>query len=125
MKSHKRDRLKRNPLVRFIRGVFRLLRVILKPKNSKLRSLHYEQNDLPQVGSQPQPILAVKEQYLELQRNLEPEQELDLDSDRPEQFISVGKLFEQIKWQIPTETTIQTNPSDLSTKPQPYDVSRN
>jgi hypothetical protein len=118
MKSHKYHHLKRNPLVRFIRGVFRLLRVILKPKNRNLRSVRYEQSDLPQVESLRQPILDVKQQSLEL---VQP----DLERDRQEQFITVGELFEQIKWQIPTENTIQSKISDLNNQSQSYDVSRN
>ncbi len=120
MKSQKRDRLKRNPLVRFIRGVFRLFRVIIKPKNRNLRSLQYEQSDLnlDRVESQ-------RRSMPETQQSLELEKQLDLDCDLQEHFITVGELFEQIKWQIPAETTIQTNISDLSTKSQSYDVSRN
>jgi hypothetical protein len=118
MKSRKHNQLKRNPLVRFIRGVFRLLRVILKPKNRNLRSLQYERSDLPQEEPQQQPTLDVK------QHRVEPQQ-LDSDLDRQDNPITVGELFEQIKWQISTETTIQANTSYLNKKPQSYDVSRN
>ena len=123
MKSRKHHQLKRNPLVRFIRGIFRLLRVILKPKNRNLRSLQYERNDLSQLEAR-QPIPDLEQQSIELeQRNIGLE--LDLDRSQQEHPISVGELFEQIKWQIPTETTIQTNTSDLSRKHQSYDASRN
>ena len=132
MKSRKHHQLKRNPLVRFIRGVFRLLRVILKPKNRNLRSLQDNQSALPQLElDRQQPIPEIKQRNLEpqqptleiKQRNLEPQ--LELNRDGQEQFITVGELFEQIKWQIPAETVIQTNISGLSTKSQSYDVSRN
>jgi|GEM_PF-5822866 len=119
MNSRKHRQLKRNPLVRFIRGILRLLRVIIKPKNRHLRSLQEQQSNLPQVELQQQVRPEIK------QRTLEPEQKLELNRDRQEQFITVGELFEQIKWQLPTETVIQTNIPDLRENSQSYDPSRN
>jgi hypothetical protein len=114
MKSRKHQRLKRNPLVRFIRGVFRLFRVIFKPKHRNLRSLQDKQSDLSQVElDRRQPIPGIE------QRNLE------LDFRQRGQFITVGELFEQIKWQMPAETVDRANISGLSIKPQFDDVSRN
>jgi hypothetical protein len=122
MKSRKHYQLKKNPLVRFIRGVFRLLRVVFKPKNRNLRSLQHKQSesDLPQVRSDRQ------QQAPDLEpQNLELEQQpIALDLHHQGQFITVGELFEQIKWQISPETVIQTNISEQRAH-QPYDVSRN
>ena len=117
MNSRKHRQLKRNPLVRFIRGVFRLLRVIFKPKNRNLRSLQVQQKDLPQVELRQQVAPEIQPEHLS-------PKPLKLDRDQQEQFITVGELFEQIKWQIPAETVIQTNISDLKI-PQSYDPSRN
>ena len=135
MNSRKHRQLKRNPLVRFIRGILRLLRVIIKPKNRHLRSLQEQQSNLPQVELQQQVRPEIKQRTLEpeqpqvrpeiKQRTLEPEQQLELNRDRQEQFITVGELFEQIKWQLPTETVIQTNIPDLRENSQSYDPSRN
>jgi hypothetical protein len=130
--NRKHRQLKRNPLVRFIRGVFRLLRVILKPKNRNLRSLQEQQSDLPQVELQQSVRPKIKHQNLDSQqlptleikqRTLDPQQ-LELNHDRQEPFITVGELFDQIKWQLPAETVIQTNTSDLRAH-QSYDPSRN
>jgi hypothetical protein len=107
MKSRRHNRLKKNPLVRFIRGVLRLLRVLFQPQNRQLRQIEQEQRHLRRVEL---------EQELVLDR-----QNLELERQERVRLITVGELLEQIKWQSPSETTIQA--SDLVTPA--YDVSRN
>jgi hypothetical protein len=118
--TSRKHQSKRNPLVRFIRGVLRLFRVIFAPKKRQIGSLPYKQIDLPQVEldrRQPTSDLAQRQPKLELSQP-----ELDLRSAG--QFITVGELFEQIKWQLPSETVVRAEISEPSTS-QPYDVSRN
>jgi hypothetical protein len=111
MKSRKHHQLKKNPLVRFIRGVLRLLRVLFKPQNRQLRAIEQEQRHLRRVE------LA---QTIELER-----QHIELERQERARLITVGELFEQIKWQIPSDTTIQAHISEPGEVTQAYDVSRN
>ncbi|WP_309742071.1 MULTISPECIES: hypothetical protein [unclassified Chamaesiphon] len=107
MKSRKHNRLKKNPLVRFIRGVVRLLRVLFRPQNRQLRAIEQEQRHLRRVEL---------EQELVLER-----QNIELEQQERARLITVGELLEQIKWQTPSETIIQA--ADLVAPA--YDVSRN
>jgi hypothetical protein len=122
MKSRKHSKLKRHPLIRFIRGIFRLFRVVFRPKKSLYRA-EYHQN--------------FTEESLELEPNLEPRLEHKLkprlepirenaelvDRNRANS-ITVGELFLKIKWQS-QQATMPTESADPVTVLQAYDVSRN
>ncbi len=69
MSTHKHRKLKRHPIVRFIRGMFRLFRVLFRPKRTIAR--------------------------LELPRPVAIES-ASFDRDR---LITVGEVFGSIKWQ--------------------------
>ncbi|WP_310412781.1 hypothetical protein, partial [Chamaesiphon sp. OTE_8_metabat_110] len=66
MKSRKHHRLKKNPLVRFMRGVVRLLRVLFKPQNRQLREIEQEQRHLRRVELEQR--LELDRQNIELER---------------------------------------------------------
>lgn len=110
MKSRKHSKLKRNPLVRFIRGIFRLIRVLFRPKKQQQQSIHDDR----------QARLAA-----ELARQEELARQLELEHRERERLITVGALFDRVKWQVPEVTTIQEQVLDLSAVGRPYDVSRN
>jgi hypothetical protein len=71
MRTSKHSKLKRHPIVRFIRGIFRLFRVLFRPKRGTSK--------------------------LDLQHQ-EPIEASNLDRDRP---VTVGELFGRVKWQSP------------------------
>jgi hypothetical protein len=103
MKSRKHSKLKRHPLVRFIRGIFRLFRIIFKPKKSLRRSDRYHQE--------------FTEESLQL--------DLATEVDRyPDNLITVGELFSTVKWQLPEPIILEPLPEPITTI-QSYDVSRN
>jgi hypothetical protein len=113
MKSRKHSKLKRHPFVRFIRGIFRLFRVISRPKKS-LHRAEYRQN--------------FTEESLELEPRLEPRREpmreprhenAQLVDRNRSNSITVGELFSQVNWQLPAESP------DPVTRIQAHDVSRN
>lgn len=101
MKSRKHSKLKRHPIVRFIRGIFRLFRVIARPKKSLSRATEYRQN------------------FTEESLELEPMPEVvEPIAQHRAASITVGELFLQVKWQLPA------SPNSV-TRIQTHDVSRN
>jgi hypothetical protein len=98
MKSRKHSKLKRHPIVRFIRGVFRLFRVLFRPQRTTARL------DLPRP-------VAIAE-------NIEA---TSFDRDR---LVTVGELLGRVKWQSPPPT-IQKEFTSNSRITRPHDVSRN
>lgn len=79
MKSRKHRKLKRHPIVRFIRGVFRLFRVLFGSKRRMpTLDLHIPTLDLEIPA-------AIKES--------------NFDRD---QLITVGELLGRVKWQSPS-----------------------
>ena len=97
MKSRKHRKLKRHPIVRFIRGVFRLFRVLFRPKRTISRL------DLPQPVAIEEPI-----------------EVSSFDRDR---LITVGELLGRVKWQSPSPILQQEITSHSLAKPQ--DAARN
>jgi hypothetical protein len=99
MKSRKHTKLKSNPIVRFIRGVFRLFRVLFRPKRDVARL------DIPRPA-------VIETRIIE-----EPSFELD-------RLVTVGELLGRVKWQS-SSPTIQKELTSDSRISQPHDVSRN
>ena len=97
MNTRKHRKLKRHPIVRFIRGIFRLFRVLFRPKRTaRLEVL------LP---------VAIVEPSLE-------------DSFEEDLLITVGELLGGIKWQSPSPK-IQKEVTSNSRVSRSQDVSRN
>jgi transposase len=105
MSSNKHRKLKRNPIVRFIRGVFRLFRVLFRPKQDVTGRLEAKAQAIALINAQHQ---------------------AELDELRAEQaqWITVGELFEQVKWQS-APASIQKEVATNSRVDPAYDVSRN
>jgi hypothetical protein len=121
MRNNKSNQLRKNPLVRFMRWVYRSFRDLFQPKKSTLRPKNYHQ--IPggiqtNFDSLPSPALEVEEyqptpEILETPKILEipkvPEVEII------NQFPTVSELFGRVKWQL-GEESISTKAS--ATKPQ-------
>ena len=106
MKSRKHTKLKRHPIVRFIRGIFRLFRVLFRPKRTTARL------DLPQpVAIEPASI----------DRSIDRSFNRSFDRDR---LVTVGEVLGSIKWQSPPPA-IQNEFTSNSRISRPQDVSRN
>lgn len=105
MKSRKHRKLKRNPLVRFIRGIFRLLRVLLRPTKSHRRQDQIAINSLEDLNS------------------LENLNNIAAHSFDRDQLITVGELLDRVKWQSP-QINIQPKIS-ISDDARTQDFSRN
>jgi hypothetical protein len=103
MSSNKHRKLKRHPLVRFIRGIFRLVRVLFRP-----------QRDIGRLDAQTQEIARINAQH---------QAELDEIRLEREKSITVGELFAQVKWQS-SPASIQKEVA-TSGSVQAHDVSRN
>jgi hypothetical protein len=107
MKSNRQP--KKSALARFFRGILRLFKVLVAPKRKNLKSeADYEQ----------------ELRVAELERR-QREAEAKEIAARTEQFITVGELFDRVKWQFPTSTTLLEKPLDLGMAARGRDVSRN
>jgi hypothetical protein len=93
MNSRKQNKSRRHPLVRFFRSVYRLFKVLLKPKSNKIRPVNY-QNERS-ISSES---LISKSQQSSSESLVSSTQS---DSYPTERLITVGELFGQIKWQLP------------------------
>jgi hypothetical protein len=102
MSTHKHRKLKRHPIVRFIRGIFRLFRVLFRPNRTIARL------DLPRPDPITEPIFDYSF-------------ESGFNEDR---LITVGEVLDGIKWQSPPPK-IQNEFASNSRISKPQDVSRN
>jgi hypothetical protein len=148
MKNRNRSKLKRHPLIRFIRGIFRLFKVVFRPKKNNLNLLndyqsnldkvHLDSRDTDRLISDRASDLASSNSSIHLDSRdtdrLISDRASDLassnisihsDSRDTDRLITVGELFEQVKWQVPQATIIQEKVSDTSFVAQAHDVSRN
>jgi hypothetical protein len=98
MKSRKHSKLKRHPIVRLIRGIFRLFRVLFRPKRTIAR--------------------------LELPRPVAIEERIESTSFDRDRLVTVGEVLGRVKWQSPPPT-IQQELTSNSRISRPQDVSRN
>jgi hypothetical protein len=103
MNRQTQRQLKRHPSIRFIRSVYRLLRVLFKPirGNAKLnlRDRHHS-SDRPQIE--------LTDRYL----NVGELSDLSSIVDKPkpeltDKYITVGQLFELVQWQLPAPTELK------------------
>jgi Tfp pilus assembly protein PilO len=99
---------KKSALVRFFRGVLRLFKVLFAPKRKSLKSeTDYEQ----------------ELRVAELERRQREAEAREIEA-RQEQLITVGELFDRVKWQVPSSATL-LKPLDLGMTTRGRDVSRN
>jgi hypothetical protein len=98
MSNRKHRKLKRHPIVRFIRGIFRLFRVLFSPKRTtpRLEVSH--------------PVAIAETSF-----------ESNFNEDR---LITVGEVLGSIKWQSPSPK-IQKELTSNSRVSSPQDVSSN
>jgi len=101
--NRKHSKLKRHPLVRLMRAIFRLVRVIFGAK--KVRSISIPSDN-----------------YIE-DRTFDTLARQELENFDRDGLITVGDLLAQVKWQSP-QTSIQEF-SENSRIIQSHDVSRN
>lgn len=111
MKSRKHRKLKRHPIVRFIRGVFRLFRVLFRPKRTLARL------ELPRP--------AAIEENLDLSRPVAIEKNIKAPSFDRDRLVTVGELLGRVKWQSPPPIATQKEFTSNSRISRPQDVSRN
>ena len=118
MNRQTQHQLKRHPLIRFIRSIYRLLRVLFKPARSNAR---LNLRDRHRISNQPQ--IELTDRYL----NVDELSDLSRIVDKPkpeltDKYITVGQLFELVQWQLPiptdsraiSATKIETIPHDFS-----------
>ena len=113
MSSRKHRKLKRHPIVRFIRGIFRLVRVLFRPKRTIAR---LELSRPPEIAGTITGLELLRPTTI-AETSLDPR----LDQDR---LITVGEVFGGIRWQS-SPSNIQKEFTGNSRISQPQDVSRN
>lgn len=103
MKNHRYNKLRSNPFIRLFRTIYRLLKVIFRPRKKNFRLTNNDRIDLD--------ILADAKALNE---------RIELENRLKEQFLTVGTLLERVKWQTSQEKVLEIN-----SVPPEYDVSRN
>jgi hypothetical protein len=95
MKRPGKRRSKRHPLLRFIRSVYRLLRLFFRPTRKKVRTSlpkFVHTSDEP-TGSTENPILTEK----------------PVARKATDQYITVGELFGLVQWQSPSSIKLRSD----------------
>jgi hypothetical protein len=103
MNRQTQRQLKRHHLIRFIRSVYRLLRVLFKPTRSNARL-----NLRDRHRSSDRPQIELTDKYL----NVGELSDLSSIVDKPkpeltDKYITVGQLFELVQWQLPALTELK------------------
>jgi hypothetical protein len=146
MSTHKHRKLKRHPIVRFIRGVFRLFRILFKPKRtiSRLDLSHPAAIEarIEAISFDRDPVITearieatsidrdslVVEERIEAtnidRHQLVTEEISKVASVDRDQLVTVGDIFARIKWQAPPPQ-IQKEFTSNSMLFKPNNASRN
>jgi hypothetical protein len=91
MRNNKYRKLRRNPLVRLMRWVYKFFKKLFSPQRSAFKSVDYHRN----LNNTPDNL------------DLLPVTEVVVEVENP--FPTVGELLEKIQWQLaPGESTGQT-----------------
>jgi hypothetical protein len=114
MNRQQQRRLKKHPLIRLIRGIFRLIRVIFSPGKSHPRVSEIELAELERVNLERTQIHQAE---VDRERIL-VEQKVALS----ERYITVGELLDRVQWQSSAPKNVA---SATKLKSQPHDVSLN
>jgi hypothetical protein len=115
MNRQQQRKLKKHPLIRFIRGIFRLIRVIFRPaKNGRLQAI-----ELAEIERIELERAQIRQAEIEHHRIL-AEQTAAL----AERYITVGDLLNRVQWQssVPKDVAV-TSASKLQAPT--HDVSLN
>jgi hypothetical protein len=116
MNRQQQRQLKKHPLIRLIRGIFRLIRVIFKPaKNARLQAIELaeierielERAQIRQAESEHHRILAEQQAAL------------------AERYITVGDLLDRVQWQSSAPKNSAVGAATKLSSPQTHDVSLN
>jgi hypothetical protein len=109
--SNRNQRLKRHPLVRFMRSLLRLMRAIFKPKKRSSRSIdrtHSQKSSfdrLPADFQQVAPDLPIENKAISIVTEISTQDPL---------LETIGGLFDRVQWQmLPTPI-----PAKVSAPPQ-------
>jgi hypothetical protein len=115
MNRQQQRKLKKHPLIRFVRGIFRLLRVIFKPaKNARLQAIELAEIERIEIERD-----RIRQAEIEESRNLAAQQ-----AALAEKYITVGDLLDRVKWQSSAPTALAV-PSATKLTPHAHDVSLN
>jgi hypothetical protein len=111
MKRQKKRQLKRHPLMRFMRSVYRLLRILFKPTRSNARL-----NSIEWSLSSDRSQIELTDRYL----NVGELSDLSITIDKPkpeltDRDITVGQLFELVQWQLPAPTELTAPKPQINT----------
>jgi hypothetical protein len=112
-------RPKRSPFVRFIRGVLRLFNVLFRPKQKNLKSAEDYQHELRTAE------LDRRQRQAQEQRSVMEEHLHSVIEEQQEQLVTVGEMFNRVKWQDSPSTVLATQPVEIGMNTRIGDVSLN
>jgi hypothetical protein len=116
MNRQQQRKLKKHPLIRSIRAIFRLLRVIFKPaKNARLQAIA-----LAEIERVEQERAQIRQAEIEHNQTLAEQQ-----AALAERYITVGDLLDRVQWQSSAPKNLAVSSATKLSSPQTHDVSLN
>lgn len=111
MNSNRRP--KKSALVRFFRGVFRLIKVLFAPKRKNIKSAEDYQHEL-------------RSAELDRRQRQAQEQASNIVIEQPqEQLLTVGEMFGQVKWKDSSSTALGAKPLEMGMTARSRDAALN
>jgi hypothetical protein len=115
MNRQQQRKLKKHPLIRLIRGIFRLIRVIFRPaKNGRLQAI-----ELAEIERIELERTQIRQAEIEQIRSLATQQ-----AALAEKYITVGDLLDRVQWQSSAPKALAVASATKLT-PHAHDVSLN
>jgi hypothetical protein len=115
MNRQQQRQLKKHPLIRLIRGIFRLIRVIFKPaKNARLQAI-----ELAEIERFELERAQIRQAEIEQSQILAAQQ-----AAIAERYITVGDLLDRVQWQSSAPKDLVSS-SATKLRSQNHDVSLN
>jgi hypothetical protein len=115
MNRQQQRKLKKHPLIRFVRGIFRLLRVIFKPaKNARLQAIELAEIERIEIERD-----RIRQTEIEESQNLAAQK-----AALVEKYITLGDLLDRVKWQSSAPNSVAVLSATKLT-PHAHDVSLN
>ncbi len=116
MNSNRQNQSRKHPFVRFLRGIVRLFKVVFGAKRKNLKSPEDYQQELRLAE------LGRRERESEEQSR---QQLIIAEEQAREQFITVGEVFERVKWQVDRATIIKQTTIDSTQTTRVHEASLN
>ena len=100
--NRQQRKLKKHPLIRFIRGIFRLLRVIFRTARPATRTIPIDPVVIERAERERAEFERAERADLEHKRSLAEQQQA-----LAEKYITVGALLDRVEWKFPATQELE------------------